>query len=118
MAEGNYREFLRGANVKAKKYFYVMRPVLACRWILEKGTPPPMRFTELMAAELPGELHPEMEHLLELKMNAPEIKEIPRNEYLDTSITEIKNLLLDMNDTKKMEWETLDQMFLKYVSVN
>ena len=56
MAEGNYREFLRGANVKAKKYFYVMRPVLACRWILEKGTPPPMRFTELMAAELPGEL--------------------------------------------------------------
>lgn len=45
------------------------------------------------------------------------IKEIPRidvlNEYLDTSITEIKNLLLDMDDTKKMEWETLDQMFLE-----
>lgn len=117
MAEGNYREFLRGANVKAKKYFYVMRPVLACRWILEKGTPPPMRFTELMAAELPENLLPELEHLLELKMNAPEIKEIPRidvlNEYLDTSITEIKNLLLDMDDTKKMEWETLDQMFLE-----
>lgn len=78
-----------------------------------------MRFTELMAAELPGELHPEMEHLLELKMNTPEIKEIPRidvlNEYLDTSITEIKNLLLDMDDTKKMEWETLDQMFLEAV---
>ena len=50
-------------------------------------------------------------------MNTPEIKEIPRidvlNEYLDTSITEIKNLLLDMDDTKKMEWETLDQMFLE-----
>lgn len=122
MAEGNYREFLRGDNVKAKKYFYVMRPVLACRWILEKGTPPPMRFTELMAAELPGTLHSELEHLLELKMNAPEIKEIPRidvlNEYLDTSITEIKNLLLDMDDTKKMEWEILNQMFLKFISVN
>ena len=76
-----------------------------------------MRFTELMAAELPENLHSEMKHLLELKMNAPEIKEIPRidvlNEYLDTSIVEIKNLLLDMNDTKKMEWETLDQMFLE-----
>lgn len=75
-----------------------------------------------MAAELPGTLHSEMEHLLELKMNAPEIKEIPRidvlNEYLDTSITEIKNLLLDMDDTKKMEWEILNRMFLKFISVN
>ena len=75
-----------------------------------------------MMLELPGTLHSEMEHLLELKMNAPEIKEIPRidvlNEYLDTSITEIKNLLLDMDDTKKMEWEILNQMFLKFISVN
>ena len=81
-----------------------------------------MRFTELMAAELPENLLPELEHLLELKMNASEIKEIPRidvlNEYLDTSITEIKNLLLDMDDTKKMEWEILNQMFLKFISVN
>ena len=42
MAEGNYREYLKTEMVRAKKYFYVLRPVLACRWILEKGTPPPM----------------------------------------------------------------------------
>ena len=41
MAEGNYREYLRGEQVKAKKYFYVLRPLLACRWILERGTPRP-----------------------------------------------------------------------------
>ncbi|MDD7718057.1 MAG: nucleotidyltransferase domain-containing protein [Eubacteriaceae bacterium] len=33
-----------------------MRPVLACRWILEKQTPPPMLFSELAAAELPAEI--------------------------------------------------------------
>ena len=44
MAEGNYREYLKGGMVKAKKYFYVLRPVLACRWVLEKQTPPPMLF--------------------------------------------------------------------------
>ena len=33
-----------------------MRPVLACRWILERGTPPPMLFSELLKAELPVEL--------------------------------------------------------------
>lgn len=38
MAEGNYREYLQGEIVRAKKYFYVLRPVLACRWILDRGT--------------------------------------------------------------------------------
>lgn len=47
MAEGNYRDYLRGEMVRAKKYFYVLRPILACKWILEKGTPPPMLFTDL-----------------------------------------------------------------------
>ena len=51
MAEGNYREFLHGDMVKAKKYFYVLRPILACLWILEKGTPPPMQFVELMESQ-------------------------------------------------------------------
>ena len=48
MAEGNYREYLQGEIVRAKKYFYVLRPVLACRWILDRGTPPPMLFSELI----------------------------------------------------------------------
>ena len=74
MAEGNYREYLKTEMVRAKKYFYVLRPVLACRWILERGTPPPMLFRELMESELPKELVPEVEKLLDLKMNSPEIK--------------------------------------------
>lgn len=44
MAEGNYREYLRGDMVKAKKYFYVLRPILACRWILEKVLRPQCSF--------------------------------------------------------------------------
>lgn len=52
MAEGNYREYLKGDIVKAKKYFYVLRPILACKWILHKGTRPPMLFRELMDSEL------------------------------------------------------------------
>ncbi|MBR0440703.1 MAG: nucleotidyltransferase domain-containing protein, partial [Firmicutes bacterium] len=64
MAEGNYREFLKGETVKAKKYFYVLRPVLACRWVLDRGTPPPMLFSDLASAELPGYLRPEVDRLL------------------------------------------------------
>ena len=34
MAAGNYREYIKGDMIKAKKYFYVLRPVLACFLIL------------------------------------------------------------------------------------
>ena len=67
MASSNYREYLKGNMVKAKKYFYVLRPVLACRWILDKGSPPPMLFSELMEAELNPVLLPDVNRLLDLK---------------------------------------------------
>lgn len=115
MAEGNYREFLKGEMVKAKKYFYVLRPVLACWWVIDRSTPPPMLFSELATAELPERLRPEVEYLLELKMNSPEVKEIPRidaiNEYLDENITEIKNRVASITDSNN-EWNKLNELFL------
>jgi uncharacterized protein len=34
MAYGNWRDYLRGREeVSLKKYLYVFRPLLACRWI-------------------------------------------------------------------------------------
>lgn len=36
MAQGNSRQYLQGEVVWVKKYFYVLRPVLACLWI-ERG---------------------------------------------------------------------------------
>ena len=119
MGEGNYREYLKTEMVRAKKYFYVLRPVLACRWILEKGTPPPMLFRELMESELPKEIVPEVEKLLDLKMNSPEIKEIPRvdkiNKYLNESIEEIKVKLKSVGENKEVQWEELNKMFLEEV---
>ena len=116
MASKNYREYLKGDIVKAKKYFYVLRPVLACRWILEKGTPPPMLFSELMEAELDPALLPEVNRLLDLKMNAPEIKTIPKiesiNRYLDSSIEEVRSRIVQLPEDANHGWEELDQLFL------
>ena len=117
MASGNYREFLKGDVVKAKKYFYVLRPVLACRWILDKGTPPPMLFSELAKAELPESLSVDVGYLLNLKMNNPEVKEIPRidviNEYLDESIEDIKATVSVMYEEKNANWDELNKIFLE-----
>ena len=116
MAVGNYREFLKGDMVKAKKYFYVLRPVLACRWILDQGTPPPVPFPELMEAELDPALLPDVNRLLDLKMNAPEIKIIPRiesiNRYLESSIEEVRSRISQLPDDVNHGWEELNRIFL------
>ena len=116
MASSNYREYLKGDTVKAKKYFYVLRPVLACRWILDKGTPPPMLFSELMDAERDAAILPDVNRLLDLKMNDPEIKTIPKiesiNHYLDSSMEEVRSRIVQLPEDASHGWEELDQLFL------
>ena len=116
MAGSNYREYLKGNMVKAKKYFYVLRPILACRWILDKGTPPPMLFSELMEAELEPALLPDVNRLLDLKVNAPELKTIPRiesiNRYLDRSIEEVRSRIAQLPEDTSHGWEELNRLFL------
>ena len=115
MAEGNYRDYLRGEMVRAKKYFYVLRPILACKWILKKGTPPPMLFTDLVKSELPDDLSETVYQLLDLKMNSPEIKEIPRidqlNRYLDTGIVSVKEQIEKLPNTPVQNWNELNELF-------
>ena len=116
MAEGNYREYLQGDMVKAKKYFYVLRPILACHWILEKQAPPPMRFSELVESQLDSSIKAEVAELLELKMNAPEVKMIPRvdkiNQYLEDSIREVRETIKQMLTKEIHSWDELDALFL------
>lgn len=122
MAEGNYRDYLKGDMVKAKKYFYVLRPILACRWILEKGTPPPVLFSELMESQLPDYLGETVRSLLNLKVNSPEVKLIPKidvlNEYLDSSITEVREQIEQLPKETAQGWEELDGLFLSVLEDN
>lgn len=115
MAEGNYRDYLRGEMVRAKKYFYVLRPILACKWILEKGAPPPMLFSDLVKSELPVDLSETVYQLLDLKMNSPEIKEIPRidqlNRYLDAGIVSVKEQIEKLPNTPVQDWNELNELF-------
>ena len=80
-----------------------------------------MLFRELMESELPKELVPEVEKLLDLKMNSPEIKEIPRvdkiNQYLNESIEEIKFKLKSVGENKEVQWEELNKVFLEEIQI-
>lgn len=79
MAKKNLREHLYGEVVRYKKYLYVLRPLLAARWIREGRGVPPMRFAELAAQTLTNTaLIDEVNALLEVKMRAGEAATSPR----------------------------------------
>lgn len=122
MAEGNFREYLKGDMVRAKKYFYVLRPILACKWILQNHTKPPMPFRELVDSQLEDGLKPIVERLLDIKMNAPEIKEVPRvdalNDYLQRTIAQLKEEIAAYPAQRKPDWTALNALFLKTVSAS
>ena len=119
MAEGNYRDYLKSDMVKIKKYFYVLRPVLACKWILHKQTKPPMLFSALMESELEPSLKPVINHLLDIKMNAPEIKEIPKieeiNNYLDEVMASVHEEIFAYPGDHRADWAPLNELFLETV---
>jgi predicted nucleotidyltransferase len=121
MAQGNSHGIQKGEMVRAKKYFYVLRPVLACRWVMEKKAPPPMLFAELAEAELPSSLKEEVNKLLDLKMNFPEIKEIPKitvlNDFLDSEMANIKAKLSALDEKKENDWKKLNDLFLSALSM-
>jgi uncharacterized protein len=79
MAKKNFREHLRGEAVRYKKYLYVLRPLLAARWIRDGRGVPPMRFAALAEATLNDKtLLDEINRLLEVKMRAGEAATSPR----------------------------------------
>ncbi len=73
MARGNAREYLLKDQVRLKKYFYVLRPLLAIRYIEQGLGMPPVEFERLMEATLPASLRPIVERLLDMKRTTPEL---------------------------------------------
>ena len=73
MAQGNYREFLQGPEVIVKKYFYVLRPLLAVRWIEQGRGPVPMEFARLLVTVEDADLLREIQTLIERKRGGDEL---------------------------------------------
>lgn len=118
MAMTNYRNYLKDDMVKAKKYFYVLRPILAGKWIVNQGTNPPMKFNELLDKELPHELRSVLNDLLDKKMNAPELELIPKihglNDYIEESIPELELSAKNMNEDNN-SWNNLNKAFKEII---
>ena len=73
MAKTNFRGYLQSDRVPLKKYFYVLRPLLAVRWLERYGTAAPIEFGQLLhLIEGNRALVADIEALLAHKRAAPE----------------------------------------------
>jgi predicted nucleotidyltransferase len=73
MARGNAGDHLSKEKVKLKKYFYILRPLLAIRYIEQGFGLPPVRFQELVDAVAPHEIRSTIADLIDLKKKTPEL---------------------------------------------
>lgn len=118
-ANKNYHEYLLEDMVRYKKYFYVLRPILACKWIEQKKCPPPVLFEQLAGSVLEADMQPVTAELLEKKLRMSEVDKAPRidalNQYIEEKLAYFKALADGMREDRKPEWEPLDGKFRELV---
>ena len=89
MARGNHREYLQGDVVRAKKYLYVLRPLLAAQWVLQRDDAPPMPFEQLVDALVTdADVRRDIDELLLQKRQASEQEWLPARPRLNAFISE------------------------------
>lgn len=92
MAKRNTQEHLLAEQIRLKKYFYVLRPVMALRWIAAGKGLPPMAFDELMAGTITdADVLAEIEELLILKKASGESHYGTRRPAVDRLIQDVLN---------------------------
>ncbi|MCU9946846.1 nucleotidyltransferase domain-containing protein [Pseudomonas sp. PDM13] len=86
MAKKNFRGYLQDETVRFKKYLYVLRPLLAVRWLDQGRGRPPMPFEDLLVTLDDAALLEETHALLQLKRAGTEATYGPRREVLHAFI--------------------------------
>ena len=118
MAIGNWRDYLRGREeVSLKKYLYVFRPLLACRWIERQRGQVPMLFAQLVEGVLDeSDVRAALAELVARKQAGEELAVAPPVEALTRFIeAELPRLeALNEPDDAAGEVEDLNGFFRRY----
>lgn len=124
-ANSTYQGFLIGDQVRYKKYFYALRPLLCCRWIERYHTVPPMRFGELLKlfddpeVSFPDGLRQAVMDLLERKAITEEKDLNPHmpaiRDFIETECLKQKKISDSAPDDHKQDFAALNEVFRKTV---
>lgn len=123
MARGNDRVYLRGEQVRLKKYLYVLRPLLAVRWLESGRGIVPMPFRELVETLIPpGEPRDAIEHLLMRKQSGAELAWGPRipalSGWIKTELARLANGPAALAPAAKPGLEPLNVLSREWLAVD
>jgi predicted nucleotidyltransferase len=121
MAQGNYRTYLRGSTVWLKKYFYVLRPLLAVRWIEQKRGVVPMLFARLLeTVNDQPQLLKEIDALLQRKIAGEELEEGPSipliQDFINNELSRLEALNVDHSQAR-IDQDQLNRLFRDLLTV-
>jgi predicted nucleotidyltransferase len=117
MARNNYEAYFKdGEEARLKKYFYVLRPLLACNWIERTGDMAPMEFNILVGAEIIDPLlKGEINELMAKKMSGEELDKGPRipiiDAFIDNRIAHFELYLNEYQFKNEPAYTTLNKIF-------
>ncbi len=120
MADRNRKSYLDKEEIKLKRYFYMLRPVLACMWIERGFGIPPIEFKKLLNRLLPdGEPRLAIDALTERKMNSDEADvgaQVPIiSNFILSQIEQFTEVTKDTQFTKA--WGPLDDLFRRFLTL-
>jgi uncharacterized protein len=115
MARGNIREYLHGETVRQKKYFYVLRPLLAMRWIEQELGPVPIEFQKLVLATINDvNLRAALDGLVAAKRAGAELDHGPRipaiSDFIAGEMARLESIPANGVDSSQ-QIERLNQLF-------
>ncbi|MDR2081784.1 MAG: nucleotidyltransferase domain-containing protein [Campylobacteraceae bacterium] len=117
MANGNYRKYLQTEKVKIKKYFYVLRPIMACMWIEKYMETPPMEFEKLLTQVENKELLDKIIELLNKKRSGIELGMEPKikiiNNFIEDKLNYFEKSVSTFDPKKKPCQRLLEEGFIK-----
>ena len=116
-ANNTFKQYLQDDVVRYKKYIYALRPLLACKYIEDNHSIPPVRFDELLMQKLPEDLSDEIDKMLDIKSRSDEKDLNPQlpviKSYIEKEINRYEQLIKTMDDDRTADWETLNKLFLE-----
>jgi predicted nucleotidyltransferase len=115
MAQGNYKDYVRGGDIRIKKYFYLLRPILAIKWIEQGLGVAPTAFSTLLERVITDvTLKAEIARLMELKASGSEIDRGPQsllvNRFVETELTRLE-MQTQYQQNSPAPFEILDDIF-------
>ncbi len=120
LADGEFGKSVRGMEmVRLKSYLYVVRALLASRWIMRDETPPPIAIDTLMDLLAERRVKSRVSDLISIKRKSKEREDVPAvpelNDFIERELSDVSSFADSMEDSVLSSWEPINEFFLELV---